>query len=101
MSPPIFVSDKCSHIRANRLFMESLAVNFTAIHCDSLKEVQGGLCAFDNVTAMMGGDITAKTSPKPYGIFYLETRSESPYSIPDYNSFNKTVIIDLRPNVEE
>lgn len=81
--------------------MESLFVNFTAIHCDSLEEVQTGLCTFDNVTARMGGEITAETTPKPNGIFYLETKSESPYVIPDYKSYNKIVILHLQPNIEE
>lgn len=92
--------DRCSHIRANRLFLESLTMNFTAIRCDSLEEVQSGLCLFDNVTALMGGDITAETTPKPNGIFYLETRSESPYVISDYQSYNKTVILPLQPSID-
>lgn len=92
--------EKCSHVRAHHLFLESLTINSTAIHCDSLKEVQSGVCAFDNVVAPMGGDIRAETTPKPYGIFYLETRSESPYIISDYHGFNKAVILDFSPDLE-
>lgn len=94
------IFDKCSHDRAHNLFLESLSSNFTAIHCDSHLEIQCGKCTFDDVTATMGGDITA-TSPKPYGIFYLETKDKSPYIIPDYNSFNKTVVIDSCPDIHE
>lgn len=40
----------------------------------------------------MGGDITYD-SPKPLGIFYLETTSAPPYAIPDYESFKNITII--------
>lgn len=40
----------------------------------------------------MGGDITYD-SPKPTGIFYLETSPAPPYVIPDYMSFKNITII--------
>lgn len=91
-------SDKCSHTRAHQLFLESLYINFTAIHCDTLNEVQKGFCTFDNVIGRMGGDITAETPNRPYGIFYLETLGGPPFFIPDYHSYKRTVILDFGPN---
>lgn len=40
----------------------------------------------------MGGEITT-TTPKPHGIFYLETTNAPPYVIPDYVSFKNITII--------
>lgn len=82
-SPP----EKCSHVRSHHIFLESLTTNYTAIQCVSYEEIQENKCTFNNVTALMGGDITANT-PKSYGIFYLETKLSPPYNIPDYRSFN-------------
>lgn len=48
-------------------------------------------CKFINTSAtvigIMGGDII-KSSPKPCGTFYLETKGEDPYFIKDYQKFN-------------
>lgn len=63
-----------------------------ANHCQTLSTVDCVKCTFDGVTATMGGDITA-TTPKPYGIFYLETRAESPFAIPHYRSFKRNIEI--------
>lgn len=86
------ILDKCSHDRAHHLFLESLTEKFTANHCDTPSIIDCVKCTFDGATAQMGGDITA-TTPKPYGIFYLETNGESPFLIPDYENFNKNVEI--------
>lgn len=80
--------EKCSHVRAHHLFLESLTTNFTAIQCISYEEITENRCTFNNVTAVMGGDITPNTQNKPYGIFYLETKLSPPYNIPDYRSYN-------------
>ncbi|XP_055295778.1 lipase member H-A-like [Sitodiplosis mosellana] len=79
--------EKCSHVRSHHLFLESLKTKFTAIQCVSYEEIKERRCTFNNVTAIMGGDITQHT-PKSYGIFYLETKFQPPYNIPDYRSFN-------------
>lgn len=42
----------------------------------------------------MGGDITAR-SVKPYGTFYLETKNNSRFFIPDYQDYKRTVILDI------
>lgn len=86
------VLDKCSHHRSHQLFWETLTSNFTAIRCASLDEITNHTCTFDNVTTIMGGDITYDR-PKPHGIFYLETTNIPPYVIPDYKSFKNITII--------
>lgn len=40
----------------------------------------------------MGGDITPYT-PKAFGIFYLETNDQPPFSKFDHRNFNKIKII--------
>lgn len=82
-----FHSEKCSHVRSHHLFLESLKTPFEAIQCYSYEEIQAGKCTFNNVKAIMGGDISVST-PKAYGVFYLETKLQSPYVIPDYKNFN-------------
>lgn len=62
-------------------------VEFPSIQCVSFEEINRGQCTFQNVVANMGGDIAA-SSPKPFGIFYLETKLSPPYVIPDYRAFN-------------
>lgn len=88
----VIIKEKCSHVRSHHLFLESLTTNFTAVRCSSFEEIEENLCISDNTIGLMGGDITRHT-PKPYGSFYLETNGESPYVIPDYRSFNRSLIL--------
>lgn len=88
---PVLYANSCSHNRANDLFWESLRSNFTAIHCASSQEIQHDQCTFDNVTALMAGNITSNTN-KPHGVFYLETNADVPFSIEDYKSFKNIQI---------
>lgn len=90
------MSEKCSHVRSHHLFLESLKTKFMAIQCVSYEEITEGKCTFNNVTAQMGGDITQYT-PKSYGIFYLETKFQPPYNIPDYRSFNNIEFVTYAP----
>lgn len=49
----------------------------------------------------MGGDVLLH---KPFGVFYLETTGESPFVIPDINSFSDILIgseIDIEEHEEE
>lgn len=85
-------AEKCSHIRAHHLFLESLNNRFPAIQCESHEELQKNQCTTNNVVAVMGGDIRPST-PKAYGIFYSETNENPPYNIPDYQHFNRINII--------
>lgn len=91
--------DKCSHSRASELLRESLTTNFTAIRCSSYRQISQNRCTFDNVTAMMGGDIMPDSN-RAYGVFYLETTGSSPFVIPDINSFDK-ITISSEPDTGE
>lgn len=85
-------AEKCSHVRAHHLFLESLNSKFSAIQCRSHEELKKNRCTFNGVVATMGGDITPST-PKAYGIYYLETNDKPPYNISDQQSFNRIQII--------
>lgn len=89
------IQDKCSHDRAHHLFWESLTTKFMAIRCSSFLDIERKVCLCDKTVAMMGGDIS-RDSPKPQGIFYLETTGESPFVISDHHIFNQTTILCLR-----
>lgn len=82
--------EKCSHVRAHDLFLESLTTEFKGIRCTSLEK---GICTSDNTIGIMGGDIP-KDTPKPTGIFYLETTGEKPYII-DPVDFKKSGFFDF------
>lgn len=87
--------DKCSHVRAHHLYLESLTTNFTAVRCGSFHEIQSKLCwSTNNSLGLMGGDITPDTQ-NPHGSFYLETNGQPPYVIPDYRNFNHSLIFQL------
>ncbi|XP_055295780.1 lipase member H-B-like [Sitodiplosis mosellana] len=86
------ILDKCSHSRSHHLFLESLTTKFMAIQCASYDEIKQNRCTTNNVTAIMGGDITQHI-PKAYGIFYLETRAEPPYNMGDNKHFNNIEIV--------
>lgn len=88
----MIIQEKCSHVRSHHLFLESLTTNFTAVRCSSYEEIEDRMCINDGTIGSMGGDIDRHT-PKPYGSFYLETKGESPYVIPDYRSFNHSLIL--------
>lgn len=76
----IFI-DFCSHSRANDLLLESLTTNFRAFQCSHFDE-QKKLCVFEGIKTIMGPNMT-----EAYGRFYLETRGETPFVIPDPNRF--------------
>lgn len=89
---------KCSHIRSHSLFLESLKATFPAVQCNSYEELKNNKCTFHDEIGIMGGDVTAAT-PKSYGIYFLETKSTSPYNIPDYRNFsNKTIVYPPKVN---
>lgn len=48
----------------------------------------------------MGGDIALNT-PKPHGIFYLETTGIAPFVIPNHEEFNKINLIPGDENAVE
>lgn len=58
------------------------------MQCLSIKEIKNGKCTTNNVIGYMGGDIT-DSSPKAYGVFYLETNAKPPYVISDYRNFTR------------
>lgn len=89
-----FALEKCSHVRAHHLFLESLTTQFVAIRCRSFLNIEFNLCTHDYTTALMGGDIS-RDSLKPHGIFYVETKGESPYVISNHRSFHGTKLIYL------
>lgn len=67
------ILEKCSHVRAHHLFLESLNNPFPAIQCESYEEVyKRNQCTCNDVVALMGGDITPYT-PKAYGIVLNST----------------------------
>lgn len=59
-----------------------------------MEEINENRCTFQNFVANMGGDIKP-SSPKPHGIFYLETKLSAPYNIPDYRSFNNIEFVTV------
>lgn len=68
--------EKCSHVRAHHLFLESLSNPFPAIQCESHEEIyKRNQCTSNNIVAMMGGDITPYT-PRAYGIVWLNNRTK-------------------------
>lgn len=91
----VVIQEKCSHVRAHDLFLESLTTKFASIRCDSYRNIEEKKCLCDNTVGLMGGDLTRK-SPKPQGIFYLETKGTPPYVIPDYQTFKDTLILCKR-----
>jgi hypothetical protein len=68
----------CSHLRAYKLFAESIiSSRFRAKHCHFLTTALQGLCAGKKYAIMEG-------EPKNLnlrGIFYLKTNSKSPYAL--------------------
>lgn len=81
------IPEKCSHVRAHHLFLESLSTEFIGVQCVSYEEITDRKCTLNNITGKMGGNLD-KNSPKPFGIFYLETNLEAPYVKPDVKTFN-------------
>lgn len=73
------------------MFFESLKTDFLAIQCDSYDEILKNQCTFKNVTMKMGGNILPN-SKKLHGIFYIETKPQSPFVISDYNMFKNIII---------
>lgn len=65
--------------------MESLnpLVKFVGIQCESYNEIQHGNCTQSGPDALMGGDRDQLL--KARGIYYLETSSDSPYALSQYN----------------
>lgn len=76
----------CSHGRAHEFFLESLSSQFPSVQCATYSELAQNKCIVSGVIENMGGDF-AVTGARPKGIFYLETKPESPYAISDINHF--------------
>lgn len=77
--------EKCSHVRAHHLFLESLNSPFPAIQCESHEEIyKKNQCTSNNVVAVMGGDLTPYT-PKAYGIVWLNMTENKAQTMNDKN----------------
>lgn len=63
---------------------------YPSVQCISFEEIEEGECSVVNrgETFLMGGDLT-RNSPKPKGVFYLETNDadEAPHSISNVDEF--------------
>lgn len=89
------ISEKCSHVRSHHLFLESLTTDFPAVLCISYEEIRKNQCTFTNTVVNMGGNLK-RSSTKPYGIFYLETKLIAPYAVTDYRAFKNIEFIGLQ-----
>lgn len=86
------IQESCSHTRAHSLFLESLNRKFVGVRCASFRDIKEKICVSDGATGLMGGNIS-KNTPKPLGIFYLETTGEPPYVISNHLKFKNTSIL--------
>lgn len=73
-------SDKCSHDRAQDLWLEAVDTDFPAIKCGQFE--LGKKCVATGVTTIMGPNMS-----RAHGVFYLETTSSAPFVIRDPESF--------------